>query len=172
MACVNTIAAIATEILSDLENDASLSSAFIETWLTNNIGGLNIAINTGYSISTDGEEYVPCMEDTQKSIYKWMFMCYYWNLLARRNLGATGYDWSEITEADSRIRRVSKNEIAKNYMSIAKDCMASLKEIIKYYKLNQCLPSSMSSWNSPTTLYPRVNDPHSTYNPPYPYLGP
>ncbi len=153
----NTISDIAQEIISDLNTDTSLSIAYLSTWIRDNIGKLNNAIGSSICIG-ENLEFVPCITNDQKDILKWFFTCKYYANLARANLGAAAYDWVEMREGDTVIRTVSKNEIAKTYAQLASQCETSLKEIIKFYRMNHALPKSMSAWDSPMWLYPRVND--------------
>ena len=156
---INTVADMAAEIISDMGNDSSLSVAYLSSWLRNNIGKLNNAIGSAIDIN-DNLEFYPSITNDQKDIFKWMFICQHYSNQARANLGAGAYDWSEIVEFDSRIRRVSKNEIAKTFLQLSSQCSESLKQIILYYKTNKALPLSLSSWNSLSLLYPRSDDPH------------
>lgn len=155
----NEINTIAQEIISDLDNDSSLSLSYVSTWLRNNIGKLNNAIGTSFVLN-DSLELSPCIDNDQKDIFKWLFTCSFYRNQSKKNLGATSYDWVSIEEGDSKIRRVSKNDIAKTLMALSKDCEESLKQIIMYYKTNKALPRSLSSYNSPDWKFARVSDPH------------
>ena len=43
-------------------------------------------------------------------------------------------DWVEIDgEEQGRIRKVSKSEISKNFLSLAKECQENLKNLTKWY---------------------------------------
>lgn len=152
----NTVESIADEIILDLDNDASLSSSYVQQWLMGNIGKLNNAI--GGSITVDCSEFNPLPNDDQKDILKWSFICNYYSNLAKNSLGAAAWDFSEVSEGDSTIRKASRNEIAKSYNEMAKQCKLSLKETIQYYKTNNSLPRSLSSFDTNQWLYSRVSD--------------
>lgn len=152
----NTVENIAQEIILDLDNDASLSVSYVQLWLIGNIGKLNNAIGTNIQLSCN--DFNPLPTDDQKDILKWYFTCRYYANLAKNSLGAAAYDFSEVSEGDSTIRKVSKNEIAKTYNTLAKQCEESLKEVIKFYRMNNALPRSQSSFDTPMYLYSRVND--------------
>lgn len=162
----NTVTDIAQEIISDMDNDSSLSISYISTWLRDNIGKLNNSIGASFKIN-ELLEFTPCINNDEKDIFKWLFICQYYANQAKNNLGASMYDWSEIKEADSVVRRVSKNEIAKTYLQLSSQCKESLKQIILYYKTNRALPRSLSSYNSPMWKYDRVNDPHTPISYPF-----
>lgn len=152
----NTVESIAAEIILDLDNDSSLSASYVQSWLVGNIGKLNNSIGSNIQMVCDG--FSPAPTDDQKDIFKWLFTCKYYANLAKNNLGAAMYDWSEVSEGDSTIRRVSKNEIAKTYNVMAKQCEESLKDAIKYYKTNNALPRSQSAYDTPMYLFSRIND--------------
>jgi len=159
---VNTVNDIAAEIISDLDGQADLSQSYLVAWLRNNIGALNNAIGSCFTL-TDSLEFIPCIDNNQKDILKWMFNCHYYNLQGRRFIGASGWEtnsWVSIEEGDSKIRRVSPNDIAKTYFNLAKDCKESLNSSILFYRTNGAMPQSLSSWNSPVWKALRVSDPH------------
>lgn len=154
-----TLAAIAAEIKNELSEDSSLTIIYLTTWLRDNIGRLNNAVNTSYTVDVDTLELSGNLTEDQKVIFKNIYFCQYYSNMANKNLGATGFAWVSIEEGDSKIRRASKTDIAKAFMGMAKDCQENLNKMIFYYKMNKALPSSLSSWNSPMLQYGRVNDP-------------
>jgi hypothetical protein len=156
--CINTVTSIADEIISDLDNDSSLSTSYVATWVRNNVGKVNNLIGTSFDLD-ENLEYTPCVDQNIKDIIKWLFICQYYKNAAKSNLGASAYDWSEVREGDSVVRRVSKNEIAKTFLQLSSQCSEDLKDLIKYYKVNSCLPASMSSATTNMFLYNRVDDP-------------
>ena len=99
-----------------------------------------------------------CVIKSIKDILKWSFICRFYSSLAKNNLGAAAYDFSQIEEGDSKITRVSKNEIAKTYLSMAKECKDSLKEVIRLYRQNGAIPRSLSSYDTNMWFYTRLVD--------------
>ncbi len=153
----NTVADVAQEIINDLDADSSLSVSYVSTWLRDNVGKLNNAVGSNIVIGED-LEFSPCLSNDEKDIFKWLFTCRYYANLVKNNLGAAAYDWSEMREGDSVIRKVSVNEIAKTYALLAKQCEDSLKEMIKFYRMNKALPRSQSSFNTNMWLFNRTPD--------------
>mgnify|MGYP003436807382 FL=1 len=154
-----TLAAIAAEIKNELSEDSSLSISYLTTWLRDNIGRLNTLIGTCYTIDSETLEISDNLTEDQKTIFKSVFYCHYYSNMANKDLGASGFAWTAIDEADTKIRRASKTDIAKTFILLSKDCNENLNKMVFYYKTNKALPRSLSSWNSPVFLYSRVDDP-------------
>ena len=156
----NTVVSVATEIILDLDNDSSLSSSFVQSWLIGNVGKLNNAIGSAIEIVTVAtvSEFSPLPTDDQKDIFKWLFQCQYFSNLAKNSLGAAAFDWISLSEGDSSVKRVSKNDLAKSYSELLKQCRASLNEMIKHYRMNWALPRSKSAYDSNAYLYSRLSD--------------
>jgi len=167
----NSVADIAAEIKFDLDNDSSLSEAYIASWLRGAIGQLNNSIGTSYVID-ENLEFSPCISNEAKDIFKWLFICRYYDIQAKSQLGASAYSWTEVRENDTVFRRVSNNEIAKTFLQLSKQCKESLSQIIRYYKTNRALPVSLSSATSPQTVTTRNEAPSIPYSWPLPYYLP
>lgn len=131
---------IADEIFRDLNNPTDLSVPQIAFWLLGNIGQLNILIEMEYVVVNS--EFVPELGDQEKDILKKIYFVKWANNGMTHNLGATAYDWSEISEGDSTVRRVSRNEIAKTYKQLRDTYQSELNELAYYYKKNKISPSS------------------------------
>lgn len=125
----------AGRILENL-SDTGTPTGRVVTWMTSNLYKLNIVLDTGYSVS--GEYIVPEFTTNVSGMYEEMYYCDYWNKKANEMLGAASYDWVEMEGADQgRIRKVSRNDTAKTYMSLAKDCRERLTSLISWYMGNQ-----------------------------------
>lgn len=138
-----TIAEFAHEIYENLGSPTDITEELIETWLTNSTGNLNTKLNL--SISAVDGSFVPELSDKEKAIYQKIFEIYYLGLQINRNLGASAYDWSELTEADSTIRRVSKNELAKTYRGLQNDARIELVDMINKYRFDKSMPTGLKS---------------------------
>lgn len=113
----------------------------ILSWLQNHIGDLNNLIGTNYHIigtDTDVE-----LGNDEASIFALIYLMNYYQRQQKINLGASAYDWSEVVEADTRVRRVSKNEIAKNYRLLSNDLRDNMNKMVEYYKKFKCIPASI-----------------------------
>jgi len=140
-----TIDDYAEQVYGDYESPSDLNEATISAWLEANIGLLNLKLNICITIDTVNDVFVPDLTDQQWVVYKALYNIYYLNLLINRNLGASAYDWSSLTEADSTVRRVSKNEIAKTYRGLMNDAKAELEKIVFQYRFDASLPISIGA---------------------------
>jgi len=131
---------IAEEIYTELGSPDDLSIPQIYYWLVSNIGQLNVLIEMEYKV--EGDDFVPDMNNEEKDIFKSLYYIKWAGVGITSNLGAASYDWSEISEGDSTIRRVSKNEVAKNYKQLRDAYKTQLDELVYFYKKNKIRPDS------------------------------
>lgn len=146
------IASISDEIFRELDQPTNLSVPQISFWLISNIGQLNILIEQEYVVLDN--EFSPELGDQEKDIFKQLYFVKYYSSLMTSNLGAAAYDWSELSEGDSTIRRVSKNEVAKNYKQLRDSYYAGLQELVFFYKKNQIRPEA---YQLDSALYDEFN---------------
>ena len=151
------IGLFASGIYENLGNPSNTSVAFISGWLGSNIGQLNISIESAYTSIPASGIILPALGVDEVSVYEQMFNQKFYTQAANSNLGASAYDWSEITEEGSTVRRVSKNEIAKTYLSLAKESKDQVIKLTHLYRKNKAKPVSVtgnddvflySAWNS------------------------
>lgn len=131
---------LADSIFREIDEDPSTSISTISYWLENNIGLLNILLDE--TIVFANNEFSPELTVEQANIYKVMYLIKYYSGLVRSNLGAAAYDWSELSEGDSTIRRVSRNELAKNYKQMRDGSQLDLDNLVYLYKKNQIKPGA------------------------------
>lgn len=135
MLCSGEQSAWAVQILESLD-DTTTPTGSVVSWLKSNLGQLNLRINSGYYVS--GDCIVPDMDQNISGLYTEMYYCYYFSKQANKNLGASAYDWTEIVgEEQGSIRKVSKNEVAKTYRLLAKDCQENLQKLTDWYNGQQ-----------------------------------
>jgi hypothetical protein len=140
-----------------LETDDTTVTKILE-WLKNHIGDLNNLIATNYHIignDTDIE-----LGNDEASIFGMIYLMNYYQRQQKVNLGASAYDWSEVVEADTRVRRVSRNEIAKNYRLLANDLRDNMNKMVEYYKKFKCIPASIHTTFF-TSLVQQIQQPGS-----------
>jgi len=119
-------------LILDSLGDTTTPTGSVSTWLKTNLGQLNLRLGEGFSLS--GDCIIPDMSQNVSGIYTEMYYCYYYNKQAGKNLGAAGYDWTEINgDEQGTIRRVSKNEIAKTFRTLSKDCRENLDKLTEWY---------------------------------------
>ena len=130
---------------NDLLQTDDTSVVKILEYLKANIGQLNDLIATSYII--EGNEASPELLLDEAAIFGNIYLMNYYQRQQKNYLGASGYDndWSEISEGDTRIKRTSRNEIAKNYILLSNDIRDYLYKISESYRRWKCVPASLHS---------------------------
>ena len=90
---------IAEETFRELGEPSTISVPAIATWLRNNIGGLNNAINTEFEINTSSLEIerkvdskMADITEYETFIFKKMYVVHYYEILVRQSAGAASTD--------------------------------------------------------------------------------
>lgn len=126
------------ELILENLGETGIPTSRVALWLNTNFGNLNSALETEYQISGTENVIAPDMGSMESGIYTEMYICDYFRKKASQFLGAMAYDsdaWVEIEGVDQgRIRRVSKNEIAKQFRQLYLDCCNRLDKLIDWYK--------------------------------------
>jgi hypothetical protein len=128
----------------DLSNPDDVSIPNIVFWYETHIGVLNTLLETGYTVDAN-QQLTPELGDAEAAIYENLYLIYYYDKLVRTNLGAGAYDWSELTEGDSHIRRVSRNEIAKSFIQLKKALEDRLNRLVFLYQRDKALPVGLAA---------------------------
>jgi|SRR6056300_331455 len=124
---------IAAQIHEELGEPSDMTIASISFWLQTNLGELNVLLNSDFVLGDDLE--VGGLGVEEAAILKKMYECYFYGKRYKENLGATGTDnIIQITSDGSSVKKLNKNEIAKNYLAAQKDCKQDLNMMIKRYK--------------------------------------
>jgi hypothetical protein len=135
MLCSGELTNWAGLILESLD-DSITPTGSVVTWLKSNLGYLNLRLGEEFVLS--GDCIVPDMSQNVSGIYTESYYCYYYNKQANKNLGASAYDWTEIVgDEQGTIRRVSKNEVAKTFRLLSKDCKENLEILTRWYADNK-----------------------------------
>jgi hypothetical protein len=137
-----TLIDLADDIFRELGQPTDLSIPQISYWLQNNIGQFNVMAAEATVYSVDAQDFVPELTIEQANIFKYMYLVRRYTTLMTNSLGAASYDWSQLQEGDTTIRRVSKNEIAKNYNSIKLAYSRELDRLVFFYKQNRSVPGT------------------------------
>jgi len=141
----------------EIGEDAGYSHEYLAYWFAGNynLGRLNTLIDTCYSGSYITGEYgemtsysiTPEIGSEETAIYQKIFELDFYNKQARNTLkGAAGYaggDWVSLKEGDSSITRVNRNEVAKNYKSLAQDTRAELDKMVQSYLKFRATPQQV-----------------------------
>jgi len=130
---------------NDLLESSDTSVTKILYWLAsdNNIGTLNDFIATEYVIV--GNEAVPELSNEAAGIYGIYYLLKYYERMAKTSLNASALDVIEVKEADTTVRLVNRNEIAKTYKGFANDTRDYLNKLVESYKKFHCIPASIHS---------------------------
>ncbi len=130
---------LSDQLMRELDNPTDISIPNVVFWLQSNLNSVNLLIGTTYTLDSN-EQVTPNLGDSEGAILKYLYLVYYYNRLIKSNLGAGAFDWSELSEGDSRIRRVSRNEIAKTYIQLKNALEARLHQLVFRYKQDQTVP--------------------------------
>lgn len=133
---------LADQTFRDLGQPNTLSLPQIADWYRYNIGQLNLQIHTEIIYDSTLDEFVEPLTIEQANIYKLMYFIKFADTNRIANLGASSYDWSELDEGDTTIRKVSKNEIAKSYKLMRDGYATDMAHLVYLYKNNQIVPQS------------------------------
>ena len=74
--------------------------------------------------------------------HKILYLIKHYSSKIKANLGASAYDWSELSEGDSKVRRVSRNEVAKTYKQVRDSFDVELMRLVNRYNKRQSSPVS------------------------------
>lgn len=140
--------------VADLLETDDTSIPKIMMWLTSNVGILNSLLYTQYYIV--GNDCSPHLGNDEAAIFAVIYLERYYARQVQMNLGGAQYDWSEINEADSKIRRVSKNEIAKTYLQLKNQTSLYLKQLALDFRRNRCVSASIQSEFFTSVLYQKT----------------
>lgn len=128
------VANIASELFSELGEPEDINIPVIAYWLRTNLGRLSAYSCTSFTIDSNFE-ITPDLTHTEKDILKTLYVIYRYGVLIRKNLGEASI--SSLIEVDSdgsKIRRTSKNDIAKTYIEVKKMAEDDLKMLLNDYK--------------------------------------
>ena len=143
-------------VYEDLGSPSDYSPERISAWFldNSNIGKLNNLIGTcfsGVAYSNDcgnitGYGIEPSVRNDQLAIYKMLFDYEYFRGEARnmaKSSSTIGNDWTELSEGDSSIKKINKNEISKNFRSLSKDAKEDLDKAVKLYLKYNAIPDQV-----------------------------
>jgi len=128
----------------EIDTPDTLSVPIIAFWLASNLPALNILIGTDYKLDNT-EESNPELGDSESIILKYLYLIHFYGWLVKSSLGAAGIGFSELSDGDTTIRWVSKNEIAKSYDQLKKALEARLNQLVFAYKQNTVVPIGLAA---------------------------
>ena len=153
---------ISDEIYKELGSPTTLSIPVVSYWVRTNIGALNNAINTAYSINSTSLEIEQAICDVataigidESSILKKMYMVHFYNQKIRTNITAVETDTVlEVTSDGMSVRKQSKSEIGKHLSSVRRQESEELDRMINYYKTNKAIPRQVAGDDTTEGIYP------------------
>ena len=116
---------------------SGVTTGSIVSWLENNVGQLNIAIQENFYVEyvSGSGEILPEMNQPAINIYTQMYNCQDLAKQAKQAAYLGISDWVELEGADQgKIRKVSKTEASKELRALSKDCKEELSQMIRDYK--------------------------------------
>lgn len=156
MNCTYSLSQFIHNVYEDLGNPSSYSISRLSGWFLDdsNIGKLNNLIGTqisGICLKDGGNNITgynlsPEPNNDQYAIYKMLFDYEYYKNEARLSAQSSliiGDDWVSMGEGDSRITRVNKNEVSKNFRALAKDSKEDLDKSVKMYLKYNAIPDQI-----------------------------
>jgi hypothetical protein len=161
---------IASEIYQDIGSPSGLSIPVIASWLRNNIGQLNNALNTEYYVNDDLEVvYLNCDDEEieigqeEVAIFKKIYTIHYYDIEIRKNIiSYTNAPVIEVTSDGNSVRRVSVSELGKNLYSFRKNEGDELQNMINQYKIRASKPrqvagdDTVAASQTDSTIYTRL----------------
>lgn len=128
----------------EIDTPDTLSIPNITFWLASNLPTLNILLGTSYTLDTN-EESSPELGDSESVILKYLYLIHFYGWLVKSSLGAAGIGFSELSDGDTTIRWVSKNEIAKSYDQLKKALENRLNQLVFAYKQDTVVPVGLAA---------------------------
>lgn len=160
---------IYVDLMLDSQPNNPFSIAYISGWLDSHIGDLNISCEANFN--TASGFCLPAMNFQEIAIYQELFTNYYYKRSATNLLGASQYDWTTLQEADSRVVKISRNELSKTYRNLALDAENRMRYMIAQYRQTKGQPLSVIGddirWSPFTDRYSYGG----VYNNVFPYFG-
>lgn len=151
-------------VWEDLGQPSGISPAYISGYIIDNLGRLNILIDTCFS--GDGSGCVtPALSIFELAIAGEMYKESFYSKKIRDSLGANGYgeQWISIREGDTSIQRASPTQVAREYRELKKDATNNIQNLSYLYKNNLVVPHSIDFANvyeryvSDDSYYPSLN---------------
>ena len=122
---------MAQELYFELGQPTDLSVPAISYWLRNNIGILNNKLNKDIVINDATLELDPNLGEAEKSVYKKIYECYFYDLKVKQTLNSINNDSVlEVTDGGGTVRRINRNETSKIYLDAKKTALTELTMMV------------------------------------------
>lgn len=142
---------VADQIYRELGNPTDTSIPVISYWLQSNVGLLNSAINTAYTVNAttfeveqvnpnDSSAYEEMGED-EAAIFKLIYKIHYQDIQIRRNnLNFSTQKAIRITSDGHTVQLMSPGEIGKSLYSYRKELGEELHKWVNWYRIAKSVP--------------------------------
>jgi len=132
---------MAQELYFELGQPTDLSVPAISYWLRNNIGILNNKLNKDIVINDTTLELDPNLGEAEKSVYKKIYECYFYDLKVKQTLNSINNDSVlEVTDGGGTVRKINRNETSKIYLDAKKTALTELTMMVSDYNINDVGP--------------------------------
>jgi DNA-directed RNA polymerase specialized sigma subunit len=152
---------IADAIFRELGEPSSISIPAITFWVRENVGKLNNAINTEFSVNPTSLEIQRQINQIETNIgideaavLKKMYNVYYYDTQIRSNI--KGFDTDAVVEVASdgmRVRKTSKTEIIRYLTALKRLELDELNKMINYYRIHKAVPRQVAGDDTTAGFY-------------------
>lgn len=138
---MKTLEELAQEVYEELGEPTDISEAYLVDWFRSNIGLLNTLLDLCYEIDVGTQQVSPLFYEDDSAIYAQVYYVKYFNKKFLSSSQAAAQDsWVEISSADRKIRRFSKNDISKGFLEAKRMANDELNNLVSLYKINRARP--------------------------------
>ena len=126
---------------------SGISISSVKCWLENNLGLLNVKLDTDYSLVSG--VVTPEMNIADMAIYTQMYDCFFLKRASRQTsaYALSESAWSRIQgDEQGFISRSTPSEIAKVFRGLATDCEGCLDDLLHEYNRSKCLPRQVLTY--------------------------
>lgn len=125
---------IAAQIHEEIGEPTDISITSISFWLQTNVGALNVALNSNFSLDENTLE-IGGLGEEEAAILKKMYECYFYGKRAKETMYAAGVDEViSVTSDGASVKKLNKGTLSKVYFDAQKQCKGDLDIMIKRYK--------------------------------------
>ena len=147
---MNDVGKLATDIYDyELGSPSGISVSNISGWINNNVGRLNILIDSDFCVETG--TFKPELKQEESVIFTQIYLIYYYkNKVNRAQRGLEeGDSWISFAEDDRRVTRSNKNEIVKSFLSLQKQAKEDLADLLTKYNGYLASPRQVAGYDAP-----------------------
>lgn len=136
MALNDIILTIAQNTYDELDSPTDVSVTSIASWMRNNLGRLNTAINTLFVLNQD-LSISPDIDLEAQNILTKMYLVRYYDKQIRSNLGASAIDPVRRVSSDGfTVEKLVTSDFAKIWNESKKTLIKDLDKAIRDYRVN------------------------------------